>query len=205
MSGKLTFWFEFASTYSFLSAMRIEPLADAAGVEVDWCPFLLGPILKAQGLDSSPFNVFPVKGRNMWRDIERQAMKYGLAPPTFPEPFPQNGLLAARVMLIGKDLGWYKTFTKLVFSAEFQDGQNIGDDGGIAGILRAMSLDADDIILQAKTDDTIKAQLRENTNTALELGIFGAPSFVTQDGELFWGNDRLEDALQWAVKVHKER
>jgi 2-hydroxychromene-2-carboxylate isomerase len=68
---RLDFWYEFASTYSYLAAMRIEPLAKAAGVEVRWRPFLLGPIFKAQGMETSPFNLYPLKGKHMWRDMAR--------------------------------------------------------------------------------------------------------------------------------------
>ena len=91
----LEFWYEFASTYSYLTAMRIEPLAEAAGVDIRWRPFLLGPIFAAQGWTSSPFNLFPAKGRYMWRDMERQAAALGV-PFRKPDPFPQNALLAAR-------------------------------------------------------------------------------------------------------------
>ena len=98
----LEFWYEFASTYSYLSAMRIEPLAQAAGVDVRWRPFLLGPIFAAQGLTSSPFNLYPVKGRYMWRDMEREGARFGV-PFKRPDTFPQNGLVAARVALYGAD------------------------------------------------------------------------------------------------------
>src|ERR1700730_5178732 len=97
MKRSLTFWYEFASTYSWLSAERIEALAVQAGVEVAWRPFLLGPIFAAQGWTSSPFNLFPAKGRNMWRDMERQCARLGLPPIVRPDPFPQNSLLAARL------------------------------------------------------------------------------------------------------------
>ena len=89
----LDFWFDFASTYSYLAASRIGPLAAEAGVEVRFRPFLLGPIFKAQGWDTSPFNLYPAKGRNMWRDLERVCEDTGL-PFRRPEPFPQNSLLA---------------------------------------------------------------------------------------------------------------
>src|SRR3954466_15769957 len=101
----LDFWFDFASTYSYLAAARIRPLAAAARVEVRFRPFLLGPIFKAQGWDTSPFNLYSAKGRNMWRDLERLAGDLGLSFRP-PEPFPQNGLLPARVALIGFAQGW---------------------------------------------------------------------------------------------------
>jgi 2-hydroxychromene-2-carboxylate isomerase len=96
----LEFWFDFASTYSYPAAMRIGPLAGQAGVDVRFRPFLLGPIFKAQGWTSSPFNLYPAKGRNMWRDLERLCTELAL-PFRRPHPFPQNSLLAARVALAG--------------------------------------------------------------------------------------------------------
>ncbi|HEU6443279.1 MAG TPA: DsbA family protein, partial [Microvirga sp.] len=112
----LEFWYEFASTYSYLTAMRIEQAAKEAGVELVWRPFLLGPIFKAQGWDTSPFNLYPSKGRYMWRDMEREAARFGL--PLFkPTPFPQNTLLAARIALLGLDRGWTPVFTKAVYMA----------------------------------------------------------------------------------------
>lgn len=101
---KLTFWFEFASTYSYLSAMRIEVLAEEAGVGIVWKPFLLGPIFKAQGWDTSPFNLYPAKGKYMVRDMERIAEARGLKF-RLPDPFPQNGL-HGRLALVGLEEGW---------------------------------------------------------------------------------------------------
>ena len=97
--AKLEFWYEFASTYSYLSAMRIEEMAREAGVEVQWRPFLLGPIFVAQGWTTSPFSIYAAKGRNMWRDMERLTAARGLGFRK-PDPFPQNGLHAARLALI---------------------------------------------------------------------------------------------------------
>ena len=94
---KITFWFEFASTYSYLAAMRIELLAQASGLVVEWKPFLLGPIFAGQGLTDSPFNVFPIKGAYTWRDLERECIKYGFPVLQKPAVFPGNGMLAARV------------------------------------------------------------------------------------------------------------
>ena len=108
MSGrtaKIEFWYDFASTYSYLSAMRIEALAGAAGVAVEWRPFLLGPIFAAQGWTPSPFNLYPAKGRNMVRDIERLAAARGLRF-VLPAKFPQNSLMAARLALVGAEEDW---------------------------------------------------------------------------------------------------
>ena len=99
MANVLDFWFDFASTYSYPAAMRIRPLAREAGVTVRFGPFLLGPIFKAQGWDTSPFNLYPAKGRHMWRDLERLCADLSL-PFRRPAPFPQNSLHAARVALV---------------------------------------------------------------------------------------------------------
>src|SRR5579862_8735822 len=115
----LDFWFDFASTYSYPAAVRIRALAEEAGVKVRFRPFLLGPIFKAQGWTTSPFNLFPAKGRNMWRDLERTCSDLSLPPIRRPEPFPQNSILAARVALIGLAEPWGEEFCRAAFSAEF--------------------------------------------------------------------------------------
>lgn len=191
----LEFWYEFASTYSYLSAMRIEALADTAGVTVLWRPFLLGPIFAAQGLATSPFNLFPVKGRHMWRDVAREADLLGL-PFVRPDPFPQNGLLAARIAYAGMTEGWCPHFTRAVFRAEFGEGRPIDDASMLRDILRDLGLGPDIAASCGHID--VKDGLRRQTERAADLGVFGAPAFTTVDGELFWGNDRLERALGWA-------
>jgi 2-hydroxychromene-2-carboxylate isomerase len=194
----LTFWYEFASTYSWLAAERIEALAVAADVEVDWRPFLLGPIFVAQGWQSSPFNVYAVKGANMWRDIERHCLLMDLPPPTRPEPFPQNGLLAARVAT-ALPAATRPAFSRAVYRAQFTKGQPIADRAVIARLLCDCGVDAEATLAVADSAEN-KAALRAATDEAAKHGIYGAPSFVTPSGELFWGNDRLEQALAWAKR-----
>ena len=121
---KLELWYEFASTYSYLSVMRVEAVAAAAKVEVAWRPFLLGLIFRAQGWSDSPFNLFPAKGRYMWRDMERLAAGYGL-PFRRPSVFPRNGLSAARIALLAEGEGWCPDWTRAVFSAEFAHDRDI--------------------------------------------------------------------------------
>jgi 2-hydroxychromene-2-carboxylate isomerase len=192
----LDFWFDFASTYSYPAAMRIGPLAVAASVEVRYRPFLLGPIFKAQGWDTSPFNVYEAKGRHMWRDLERLCADLAL-PFRRPEPFPQPSLLPARVALVGLGESWGEAFCQAVFHAEFAEGRRIDDAAAIGSILETLKLDPQ-TVLDAAQAESNKQRLRQQTEEAQRLGIFGAPTFVTSDGELFWGNDRLERALQWA-------
>ncbi len=192
----LTFWFEFASTYSYLSAMRIEALAEKAGAGIVWKPFLLGPIFQGQGWDTSPFNVYPAKGRYMVRDIERIAQARGL---TFrlPDPFPQNGLAAARLALAGLEDGWGPAFIKGVYRAEFEKGRNIASRETLAAEREAAGARVEAAFARAQAPE-IKAKLRTNTDEAQAIGVFGAPAFTAPDGELFWGDDRLEQALAWS-------
>jgi 2-hydroxychromene-2-carboxylate isomerase len=197
MTPQLDFWFEFASTYSYPAAMRIGALAQAAGVQVRFRPFLLGPIFKAQGWETSPFNLYPAKGRHMWRDLERICESLKL-PFRRPEPFPQGSVLAARVALVGLEDAWGKDFCRAVYAAEFAEGKRIDTPETIRAILQKLNVDTDAAIRSAHTEAS-KNKLRAETAQALQLGIFGAPTFVTPDGELFWGNDRLETALAWAA------
>ncbi|WP_415258501.1 2-hydroxychromene-2-carboxylate isomerase [Thauera phenylacetica] len=192
------FWFEFASTYSYLSVMRIERAAEAAGVDIEWKPFLLGPVFLALGWNDSPFNIYPPKGRYMWRDLERLAEKEGL-PFRRPSRFPRNGLLAARVALVGVEEGWVAPFARAVMTANFAEDREIGEEAVIVEILGTLGLPGAEVITRAQADAN-KLALRCQTERAAELGLFGAPSFRVGE-ELFWGNDRLEDALAWARRA----
>ncbi len=191
----LDFFYEFASTYSYVTAMRIAPLAANAGVTVRWRPFLLGPIFKAQGWETSPFNLYPAKGRYMVRDCERLCADLGLAF-RLPDPFPQPSLTAARIALVALAAGWGEDFSRAVYRAEFAQARNIADPAVLGGIARDLGHDETAALARAQSDE-IKAKLRANTEEAQRLGIFGAPSFIA-GGELFWGNDRLEQALDHA-------
>ena len=194
----IDFWYEFASTYSYPCAMRIEGEAKKRNVAVRWRPFLLGPVFAEQGLTDSPFNIYPVKGRYMWRDLERICDALGLEFHQ-PELFPQNGLLGARVAtaLEGEARA---AFSRGLYDAEFAKGLPIAEPETIAAVLKAIGEDAD-LVLASANEDSVKTRLRMETDAAREAGIFGAPALVTSDGELFWGNDRLHEALDWAAKI----
>lgn len=194
--AKLEFWYDFASTYSYLTAMRIEELAAAADVEIAYRAFLLGPIFKAQGLTTSPFVLNLAKGRYMARDIERIAQSRGR---TFrmPEPFPANSLAAARIAMVAEEEGWIGDFTRAVFAAEFADRADIAAPEALARILSDLGQDPARVLKRTASDE-VKTALRARTETAAAKGIFGAPTFITEDGEIFWGDDRLEAALAWA-------
>jgi 2-hydroxychromene-2-carboxylate isomerase len=196
--SRLDFWYEFASTYSYLAAMRIEPLAKAAGVDVRWRPFLLGPIFKSQGMETSPFNLYPLKGKNMWRDLDRWSEMLKLPKFVSPKTFPAHPLAASRIALALDDAA-RPDFTRAVYCAEFTEGKDIADPATLAQVLKKLSHDAAAIAAKSG-EQPVKDKLRANTEEALKFGIFGAPNFVPADGELFWGNDRLEQALAWAKK-----
>ncbi|MFM2422746.1 MAG: hypothetical protein RL291_1276 [Pseudomonadota bacterium] len=194
----IEFWYDYASHYSYLSAMRIEALAEAHNVKVAWRPFLLGPIFKTQGWDSSPFQIYPIKGMYTRRDVERIAESRGL---TFkmPDPFPQNSMKAARIGIVGQQEGWLPAFTKAVFLAEFRDLKQIGDTAVLTSILDGLGLESARIL--AQTEETeIKQRLRAQTEEAVAKKIFGAPMFVTEDHEIFWGDDRLDQAMVWRAR-----
>jgi 2-hydroxychromene-2-carboxylate isomerase len=191
----IDFWFEFASSYSYLSASRIEAVAKVAEVQVRWQPFLLGPIFASQGWRDSPFNLYPAKGRYMWRDLERLCEGYAL-PFTRPSQFPRNGLLAARVACTAVSATWLPEFVRLTFDANFARDLDISQPQTISGMLDSLGQDGRALVEKASSAE-IKQRLREQTERATRLGIFGAPTFVVGE-ELFWGNDRLGDAIAWA-------
>lgn len=192
----LEFWFDLASNYSYLSAMRLPRLAAAAGVTVRWQPFLLGPIFAALGWSTSPFVLQPQKGAYVWHDMRRQCARYGLAWQR-PSVFPRNSVRATRVALYGARAPWIADFVQAIASANFARDEDIASEDVVRDALRALELPADDI-LAASHDEAHKAALRAQTARAQALGLFGAPSFLT-GGELFWGNDRLDDALEHAL------
>ena len=193
--NRLDFWFDFASTYSYPAAMRIAALAEERQVSIRYRPFLLGPIFADQGWRNSPFNIFPNKGKYMWRDMERICAAAHL-PLTKPDPFPQNSLLAARVTHALPEEA-RPAFVRAVYAAAFGAGKAIAERTVLADILVSLGQNAS-AILEKAGQDAVKMKLKSESEEARRLGLFGAPSFVTEDGELFWGNDRLIDALDWA-------
>jgi 2-hydroxychromene-2-carboxylate isomerase len=192
----LEFWFEFASTYSYPAALRVEDVARARGIELAWRPFLLGPIFREQGWNDSPFNLYPAKGRYMWRDLERICAGLGF-PFRRPTRFPRQSLVAARVACRFAEEPWLPGFVRSVYRANFAEDLEIGEPGVVAQRLDALGLPGAKLIDEAQSPEA-KEALRAQTERAAGLGIFGAPSCVA-DGELFWGNDRLEAAVAWAA------
>ena len=196
MSAPLEFWFDFASTYSYVAALRIEGEAGEAGVPLRFRPFLLGPLFGAQqGLRDSPFNAQPVKGRYMWRDLERLCARH-LLPWRRPSQFPRSSVLPARVALVGVEEPWGADFVRATFLANFAEDRDIGSREVVADLLGGLGLDAAAVLARAESPES-RGRLRAATGEAERHGLFGAPSFRVE-GELFFGQDRLEDALAWA-------
>ncbi len=199
---KIEIWFEFASTYSYLTVARAEERLAGTGLELRWCPFLLGPIFRDKGWDTSPFVIDPVKGAYMWRDMARRAESYGL-PFLRPDIFPMHSLKAARVMTAVLDEPWCGAFAREVFAAQFARGEDISQVGVLTAALRPHTEDPEHWLALAQTDP-VKDALRQRTETAREIGLFGAPSFRVGD-EVFWGDDRFEDAIAWAERDRDAR
>jgi 2-hydroxychromene-2-carboxylate isomerase len=194
-NAALEFWFEFASTYSYPAAHAVEAAAAARGVAVKWRSFLLGPIFAAQGWNDSPFNIYPAKGKYMWRDLARICGAQSL-PLKKPSQFPRGSMLAARISCRFADEPWVGEFVRRVYSANFADDLDIASPFVIGKILSDIDQMPAEILKAAQAQES-KDAFRLQAERAVGLGIIGAPSYVV-DGEVFWGGDRLEAALDWA-------
>jgi len=194
-SPEIEFWFEFASPYTYLSMMRIEDAAEKRGVRIAWKPFLLGPVFRALGIESSPLTENKAKGAYVWQDLPRQARKYGL-PWTAPSTFPRLGVTPARVALLGADRPWIGAFCRRVMALNFAHDHDINEPESLVPVLWELGLPV--ALLDEAQAEPNKARLRAQTEEAGARGIFGAPTFFAR-GEMFWGNDRLDDALLFAA------
>ncbi len=192
---EIEFWFEFASPYSYLSAMRIEAAAQRSCVQIRWKPFLLGPIFRALGMETSPFILQAEKGAYVWQDLSHQSRKYGLRWRR-PTDFPRMSVLPARVALLGAETSWIGGFCRAVMELNFAFDQEINQPERLTPILTELGVPAADVLREAQSEP-VKTRLREQTEEARRRGIFGAPTFFV-GAEMFWGNDRLDDALALA-------
>jgi 2-hydroxychromene-2-carboxylate isomerase len=193
----LELFFEFGSQYSYLAAMLADDAARARGLSIVYRPFLLGPIFAAQGYQQPPFVQFATKGAYVWRDLERLCAELEL-PWNKPTVFPRKGVLAARIALVAVDEGWGVPFTCRVFQLNFVHDQDTEDEAALRSIVSELGQSPDDVIARAMSAEN-KARLKTQTERAQALGIFGAPTFVVS-GELFWGQDRMRQALDWAER-----
>jgi 2-hydroxychromene-2-carboxylate isomerase len=191
----LDFWIEYGSTYTYLTVARIGKLASEVGVRVRWEPFFVMPIMAELGMTQGPFLPYPSKTAYMWRDIERRAAKHAV-PYSRPSTYPVNSLTTARVACIASMEGWCQPFTEKVFELHWTQDVLIGSEANLREALLDVGRHPDELLQQAQAQP-VKDRLKEQTARAKSLGVFGAPSF-TVGNELFWGDDRLEEALEWA-------
>lgn len=197
----IEFWFDLASTYSYVAAADVARLEDEGRARIDYRPFLLGPVFAAQGWQDSPFNLYPAKGDYMWQDLARLCEERGL-PLRRPAVFPRNSVLPACVTLAGLDQGWGKRFVLSAYTASFGYDIDITGANGLRMMLEGLQVELDAVLVLAASR-AVRARLRENTAEAMRRGVFGAPSFFAGD-TLFWGTDRLAHALRHATRQKVE-
>jgi 2-hydroxychromene-2-carboxylate isomerase len=194
MAEPIDFWFTMGSTYSFLSVMRLAGVQRESGVTFRWRPFHLLIILNE--MKHVPFADKPLKMSYMWRDIERRAAMYSLSA-NVPAPYPcKQSVVANQVAVAGMREGWGEDFVRAAYRRWFVLGQPTGEEPNVSESLREIGQDPARVMAVANSDE-VKAALAAETDAARKLGIFGSPTF-TVGRELFWGDDRLEDAISWA-------
>mgnify|MGYP001283973703 CR=1 FL=1 len=192
-ADQIDFWFTMGSTYSYLSVMRLVELERSCGIKFRWRPFHLLIIL--QEMKHVPFADKPIKSAYMWRDIERRAAMYGI-PASLPAPYPaKQSLVANLVASVGMRQGWGIDFVRAAYRRWLQLGQETGSEPNVSESLRDIGWEPQPILALAHTAEA-KAALMAETEVAKVLGIFGSPTFAV-GRELFWGDDRLEDAISW--------
>jgi 2-hydroxychromene-2-carboxylate isomerase len=194
MAGRsIDFWFTMGSTYTYLTVMRLPDIERTTGVSFNWRPFHLLTILN--DMKHVPFADKPAKQAYMWRDIQRRAGMYGI-PLQVPAPYPvKQSILANQVALLGMQEGWGPAYVRLAYRQWFQFGLENGSEENLRVSLAEIGQDPARV-MQLAAEDRVKAELADATDRAKALGIFGSPTFVVAD-ELFWGDDRLEDAISW--------
>lgn len=191
---RIDFWFSIGSTYTYLTVMRLAEVERRSGLEFLWRPFNVRHVMIEQ--NNIPFKDKPVKTAYMWRDIERRAMRYDLAP-AIPAPYPLPGLvLANQVASLGAEEGWVADYTRATYRRWFENGEPAGEDPNISDSLQEIGQDAGRVLKSAGSE-RIGDLLAAATDEAMQLGVFGSPTFVV-GREVFWGDDRLEDAVLWA-------
>ena len=195
--NNVDFYFSIGSTYTYLSVTRILDIEKKHNVKVSWKPFSVRAIMKE--MNNIPFPKDKInKVDYMWRDIERRAEGYGFFAKT-PVPYPLSEFdLANQIATFGLNNGWGIDYVKLTFKKWFQEGKEPAIDPSISEICNELNLSKDEILASAK-DQEIEKKYLSNTDSARNHKIFGSPSFITKN-EVFWGDDRMEDAIKWADK-----
>ena len=184
---RVEFFYDYASTYSYLAHREIEAIAERCGAELVFRPMVLGFVFKATG-NSMPASV-PAKAAYMVQDVRRWVRHTGL-PFHMPSVFPVNTIRALRGACATLEDGTFRAYHHAVMKAYWANDQDIGDADVLAGIATAAGLDGPALVARCETE-AVKATLKKNTDEAVARGVFGAPTFFVGD-EMFWGNDRLE-------------
>ena len=194
---EIEFWFSIGSTYTYLSVTRLAEVTEKTGASFSWRPFSVRKIMRE--MDNIPFPPSKqVKVDYMWRDIERRAQGYGFTA-NVPAPYPLQELdLANRVAVLARQEGWCEDYVQATYRRWFLDGEEAGGEPNLPETLSEIGQDLSRVLDLANSPD-LEAAYLEQTTRAQALGIFGSPSFIV-DGELFWGDDRLEDAIRWAQR-----
>ncbi len=194
MNEPIQFFFDFSSPYGYFAALKIDDLGAGFEREVTWRPFMLGAAMKVTG--AQPLTEIELKGDYCRNDWDRLA-RYMEVPWTMPDAFPIATLAAARAFywLDDDDPALAKKFAKAAFHTYFGEGRDITDPETVAGFAEPLGIDRD-ALLAAVRDPAIKQRLKDETNAAIENGVFGSP-FIVIDGEPFWGADRLWMIRRW--------
>ena len=195
---KIDFWYSIGSTYTYLSTQRLSEIERQNNVIFEWCPFSVRS--RMIEMENVPFMAEKKRDKieYMWRDVQRRANFYGFDAKV-PAPYPLKEFdLANKVAILGKDQGWIKEYTVLTYKKWFLEHLEPGSEPNLSSTLREIGLDAENIIKLAQTDE-IEQKYLKNTEMAKNKGIFGSPTFIVEN-EVFWGDDRCEDAIKWLSK-----
>ena len=184
----VTFYFDVGSPYAYLAASRVESVL---GRPVHWQPVLLGGLFKLAGRSSWALGDSERRRRGM-SEIEQRAARYGLPPVRWPDPWPDDYLAAMRVATYAGREGRAREYALSAGGAAFADGRDLSGLGAALDAAAAAGLDREQARREA-ADQAVKDELRAATDAAHAAGVFGVPT-VAVGGELFWGDDRLEDA-----------
>lgn len=199
MPCPVDFYFWTGSTYTYLTVNRIEAAAEREGVEVRWKPFNLRALLREN--NHVPFPAGTAKTDYMWRDLKRRSEMHGLPFPHDRVAYPSDPeTLNFKAALIAYEEGWAKDYVVTAFEWWFLKGKPPGMDGNLESMLSEMGRDSEKTLSQIQVPE-MDAKMAASADDARALGLFGSPHFVVGK-EVFWGDDRLEDALSWAKAVH---
>jgi 2-hydroxychromene-2-carboxylate isomerase len=195
VAERAVFYYDLGSPYAYLSAERISGLFNAAGLEQpEWQPVLLGGLFRT--FDRGSWALTEAREEGI-AEIERRAVEYGLPPLRWPEPWPGEMLYAMRAATFAKQTGRTIAFSLAAFRQQFAAGKDLTVPENV--MIAAAACELHPRALESAVGTSIvKDALREATDAAAEAGVFGIPS-VRVGEEVFWGDDRLEEAVEAAA------